>query len=102
MSNLLSASDQFGIMSTNTSLQQSTTFSFWYFMHGSQIGTLALIVNDQTLWEKSGRQGLPAWHQANITLPVGAYLNIIFAANRTGTGRSSDIAIDDIVLEGES
>ncbi|CAF4269057.1 unnamed protein product [Rotaria sp. Silwood2] len=102
MASLLSASDPIGIMSTNTCLEQSASFSFWYFMHGSQIGTLALIVNDQTLWEKSGRQGLPAWHQADIALPVGVYLNITFAANRTGTGRSSDIAIDDIVLEGES
>ncbi|CAF1054860.1 unnamed protein product [Rotaria sordida] len=101
MATLLPQSDQFGIMSTNTSLQQSTLLSFWYFMHGTQIGTLALIVNDQTLWEKSGRQGVPAWYQAKITLLVGVDLNIAFVANQTGSGRSSDIAIDDIVLEGE-
>ncbi|CAF3388690.1 unnamed protein product [Rotaria sp. Silwood1] len=70
MANLLLESDQFGIMSTNTSLQQSTSFSFWYYMHGSQIGTLALIVNGQTLWERSGRQGVPAWYQANVTVPT--------------------------------
>ncbi|CAF5016845.1 unnamed protein product, partial [Rotaria magnacalcarata] len=57
-------------------------------------------VNDQTLWEKTGRQGLPAWYQANITLPMGADVNVKFVANRTGAGRSSDIAIDDIVLQG--
>ncbi|CAF4767053.1 unnamed protein product [Rotaria sp. Silwood1] len=101
MANLLLESDQFGIMSTNTSLQQSTSFSFWYYMHGSQIGTLALIVNGQTLWERSGRQGVPAWYQANATLPTNVHVNIAFVANRTGTGRSSDIAIDDIILEGE-
>ncbi|CAF1054879.1 unnamed protein product [Rotaria sordida] len=60
MATLLSESDQFGVMSVNTVIQQSTAFSFWYFMHGTQIGTLALIVNNQTLWEKSGRQGVPA------------------------------------------
>ncbi|CAF3876764.1 unnamed protein product, partial [Rotaria sp. Silwood1] len=70
-------------------------------MHGSQIGTLALIVNGQTLWERSGRQGVPAWYQANVTVPTDVDVNIAFVANRTGTGRSSDIAIDDIILEGE-
>ncbi|CAF3983189.1 unnamed protein product [Rotaria sp. Silwood2] len=102
MAALLSDSNKYGIMSTSACVEQSTSFSFWYFMHGSQIGTLALIVNDQVLWEKSGRQGVPAWHQANITLPAGVDVNITFSANRTGIGRSSDIAIDDIVLQGES
>ncbi|CAF5210597.1 unnamed protein product, partial [Rotaria magnacalcarata] len=99
---VLTESEQFGIMNISTCLENPTTFSFWYFMHGSQIGTLALIVNDQTLWEKTGRQGLPAWYQANITLPMGADVNVKFVANRTGAGRSSDIAIDDIVLQGEA
>ncbi|CAM4914490.1 unnamed protein product [Rotaria socialis] len=99
---LLTASEQFGIMNISTCLEKPTTFSFWYFMHGSQLGTLGLMVNDQTLWEKTGRQGLPAWHQANVTLPMGADINIKFVANRTGSGRSSDIAIDDIVLQGEA
>jgi hypothetical protein len=57
-------------MNTKTSLTGYTPFSFWYFMHGTQIGTLALLANDQKLWEKSGRQGLPAWYQANVTLPA--------------------------------
>ena len=68
MPRFLSESSQFGSMSTNTSLRQSTPFSFWYFMHGTQIGTLALLFNNQTVWEKSGRQGFPAWYQTNITL----------------------------------
>ncbi|CAF1267528.1 unnamed protein product [Rotaria magnacalcarata] len=102
MARVLTESDRFGVMNTSTSLSQPAAFSFWYFMHGSQIGTLALIVNDQTLWEKSGRQGLPAWYQANVTLPMGADVNVKFVANRTGAGRSSDIAIDDIVLQGEA
>ncbi|CAF4527475.1 unnamed protein product [Rotaria socialis] len=102
MARVLSESDRFGVMNTSTSLSQPAAFSFWYFMHGNQIGTLGLMVNDQTLWEKTSRQGLPVWHQANVTLPMGADINIKFVANRTGSGRSSDIAIDDIVLQGEA
>jgi hypothetical protein len=69
-------SSQFGIMDTTTSLQQSVLLSFWYFMHGSQIGTLALVVNNQTIWQKSGRQGFPAWYQANITLFSGVDVKV--------------------------
>ena len=76
MARLLTESDRFGIMNISTCLEKPTIFSFWYFMHGSQIGTLALVVNDQTLWEKSGRQGVPAWYQANVTLPMGANINV--------------------------
>ena len=63
-------------MNTTLSLRDPTPFSFWYFMHGTQIGTLALLVNDQKLWEKSRRQGLPAWYQANVTLPTGIDLRV--------------------------
>ena len=71
MATLLGQSDLFGVLATNASLRASTTFSFWYFMHGSQIGTLSLLVDDQIVWQKSRRQGAPAWYQANVTLPKG-------------------------------
>jgi hypothetical protein len=45
-------------------------------MHGTQIGTLALVVNNQTIWQKSGRQGFPAWYQANITLFSGVDVKV--------------------------
>jgi hypothetical protein len=63
-------------MYANTSLQETTPFSFWYFMHGTQIGTLALIVNNQPLWQKSGRQGFPAWYQANVMLPMSTDVQV--------------------------
>ncbi|UJR10300.1 hypothetical protein I4U23_014506 [Adineta vaga] len=97
----LSDSSAFGVMSTNRSIEQSTSISFWYFMHGTQIGTLALLVNDNSVWQKSGRQGFPAWYQATVPLSAGANVKLAFHTNRTGLGRSSDIAIDDIVLQGE-
>ncbi len=45
-------------------------------MHGTQIGTLALIVNNQPLWQKSGRQGFPAWYQANVMLPMSTDVQV--------------------------
>jgi len=79
-------SSQFGIMDTTNSFRQSALFSFWYFMHGTQIGTLALVVNNQTVWQKSGRQGFPAWYQANITLSSGVgvkvYMFLIYSLYR--------------------
>ncbi|CAF3569917.1 unnamed protein product [Adineta steineri] len=91
----------YGIMNTSIYLDNSTILSFWYFMHGSQIGTLAILVNDVPVWEKSGRQGIPAWYHATVTLLPDNNVKIAFVANRTGVGRSSDIAIDDILLCGE-
>ena len=74
MANRLPAGENFGLMNTSVYLQTATTFTFWYFMHGTRIGTLAFVVNNQTKWEKSGRQGVPAWYQANVTLPADADL----------------------------
>jgi hypothetical protein len=72
----LPISSQFGIMNTSILLDVSTYFTFWYFMHGTQIGTLALVVNDQIVWQKSGRQGFPAWYQANVTMPAREDLKV--------------------------
>jgi hypothetical protein len=76
MGTRLSESIRFGVMNTSTAVQETTPFSFWYFMHGTQIGTLTVVVNDQSIWQKSGRQGFPAWYQANISLPVGADVKV--------------------------
>ncbi|CAF1512361.1 unnamed protein product [Adineta ricciae] len=94
-------SSAFGLMSTDTEIRRAAPFSFWYFMHGSQIGTLTLFVNDEPVWSRSGRQGVPAWYQATVSLTPAEHVKLGFVANRTGLGRSSDIAIDDIVLQGE-
>ena len=72
----LPESNQFGMMSTNVTLRQSSLFSFWYFMHGTQIGTLALMINDEPVWQKSGRQGAPAWYLGNTTLPNGVHVKV--------------------------
>jgi len=74
-------SSQFGTMNTSILLDVSTYFTFWYFMHGTQIGTLALVVNNQTIWQKSGRQGFPAWYQANITLFSGVDVKVCIFLN---------------------
>lgn len=65
-----------GTMNASVSLANDTSFTFWYFMHGTRIGTLALLVNNETEWEKSGRQGAPAWYQANVILPAGEDIQV--------------------------
>lgn len=58
-------------MNTTVTTTTLTDFTFWYYMQGTQIGTLSLIADEQVLWEKSRRQGLPQWYSATVTLPVG-------------------------------
>ncbi|CAF1587968.1 unnamed protein product, partial [Didymodactylos carnosus] len=95
------ATDPSGHMNTSFTLNESQMLSFWYYMNGNQIGTLALILNGHIMWSKTGRQS-SQWLNANITLPTRELLNIEFVANRSDLGKSSDIAIDDIVLHGEA
>jgi hypothetical protein len=76
MAVVMPESELVGTMNMNVSLEKATSFMFWYFMHGNRIGTLTLLVNNQTEWEKSGRQGVPAWYPANITLPAGENVQV--------------------------
>ena len=82
MANRLAPSDRFGVLATNASLHAPAVFSFWYFMHGSQIGTLSLLVDDQIVWQKSRRQGAPAWYQASVTLTSGGSVEVRLSSLR--------------------
>ena len=88
------------------SLLNAPQLTFWYHMHGEDMGTLEVDVNDgggtTTVWSISGEQ------QANqddpylqAVVPLGAYIGKIvqftFRGIR-GTDFTSDIAIDDIGL----
>jgi hypothetical protein len=37
---------------------------------------LSLLVNEQVTWQKSKRQGLPAWYLANVTLPADSNIRV--------------------------
>ena len=78
--------------------------TFWYHMRGSQMGSLAVDINNngtvtQDHWSASGDQGL-YWKQGwlNLSAFVGqANIRIRFRAT-TGTGQLSDIALDDVFV----
>ena len=41
--------------------------NFWYHMHGSNIGTLNVLVDGSTVWTRKGNQG-NSWKRAEITI----------------------------------
>ena len=79
--------------------------SFYYFMYGSNLGTLSVDTYDGTtwtndVWTMSGYQQISSsatWIQATVPLN-NTVKQIRFRAIR-GNGYDSDIAIDDILIE---
>ncbi|XP_054440751.1 apical endosomal glycoprotein [Pteronotus mesoamericanus] len=78
--------------------------SFWYHLHGPQIGTLRLVVRrdgeaDAQLWSQSGTQG-NRWHQAWATLhhraDSGAKYQLLFEGLRDGF--HGTMALDDVAV----
>jgi hypothetical protein len=59
-------------------LAEESDLQFWYFMYGSQIGTLELIVNNNPIWSLTGQQE-NKWLLAEVTLPPGN--NMVFFFN---------------------
>jgi hypothetical protein len=56
----------------NVALDKNIKFSFWYYMWGSQIGTLEIRAGNQLLWSLSDRQK-DEWLYAELALPSGDY-----------------------------
>lgn len=75
---------------------------FFYHMYGSGTGQLRVHINkdgeDGLLWQRSGEQSI-AWLRAQVEYHCDRQHQIVFEATR-GTSVRSDIAIDDIILEG--
>jgi hypothetical protein len=77
--------------------------TFWYHMFGAAMGTLSVEINDGSGWENawslSGNQG-DQWTQATVPLNCyfGSTIQIRFVGN-TGTTFTSDMAIDDVVID---
>ena len=68
-------------------------------MYGSSMGELSLEGLSSTytsLWRASGNQGW-AWRDAHVVVP-GSVSRLRFVA-KTGSGWSSDIAIDDLSVK---
>ncbi|XP_061590486.1 MAM domain-containing protein 2-like isoform X1 [Cololabis saira] len=75
---------------------------FYYHMYGSGTGKLRVVIDeggeDVLLWQQSGEQSI-AWLKAQVEYQWDKQHKIVFEAIR-GSSVRSDIAIDDIVLEG--
>ena len=65
-------------LSKSVNISVFSDFQFWYFMWGTQIGTLELIADSNTLWSLTGRQK-KEWLLAQVKLPPGNYLVISFS-----------------------
>ena len=96
---------------------QQSELSFWYFMFGSQIGTLELTVDGESVWSLTGSQE-KAWLRATVQLDQGEHavndlshilgseqvdnpyfsFKIEFRASRSESGRTSaDLAIVRVI-----
>lgn len=84
------------------------TLSFSYHMYGGAMGSLAVnVINGNTgaktqLWSQSGNRG-DSWY--GVSIDISAYSNIDFSIEflaETGSDFTSDIAIDDIAIGGET
>ncbi|KAE8284827.1 Thyroid hormone-induced protein B Precursor [Larimichthys crocea] len=75
---------------------------FYYHMYGSGTGQLSVHLGkdgeDVLLWQRSGEQSI-AWLRATVEYQSDSQHQIVFKAIR-GSSVRSDIAIDDIILEG--
>uniref|UniRef100_A0A665TSY9 MAM domain containing 2 n=2 Tax=Echeneis naucrates TaxID=173247 RepID=A0A665TSY9_ECHNA len=75
---------------------------FYYHMYGSGMGQLNVYLDkdgqDALLWQRGGEQSI-AWLRARVEYQSESQHQIVFEATR-GPSVRSDIAIDDIVLEG--
>jgi len=97
------------VLQTALDLRTATNpiMTFWYHMHGTQMGTLKLEVTKdlsafETLFEKSNDQG-DKWlkGEINLTKYAGSVITLRFTGT-TGSGYLSDISLDDISIESQA
>ncbi|MPC07725.1 MAM and LDL-receptor class A domain-containing protein 1 [Portunus trituberculatus] len=77
--------------------------SFWYHMHGLNVGTLQVMsqktgsANKSTVWKRSNEQG-DDWMQAKVHLTVQGEQYLLLQSTLRASG-AGDIAIDDIIFD---
>ena len=81
----------------NTSTLSTPNIRFSYHMFGATMGTLEVVVDDVVVWSKSGDQG-NTWFEAQIPLPSDTNVLIQFRG-LTGTSFTSDMAIDELIVD---
>lgn len=88
-----------------SSITETPTLTFDYHMFGTNVGNMAVRVNDgtgwTTIWLLNGNQG-NQWKTATISLEEYAGQTIqIRMDSTTGVGQRGDVAIDNIMLSSE-
>ncbi|XP_071486327.1 MAM and LDL-receptor class A domain-containing protein 1-like [Diadema antillarum] len=77
--------------------------TFWYHMHGQNVGTLNVLTSSGSAetvhWTRSGTHG-DQWLVARVPFSGTQTYSVVFEAVMTGDP-SSDMAIDDILLENQ-
>ncbi len=106
-----SCSSKTAIMATpvyDFSSVANPSIEFWYHMLGSNMGTLQLEIespyesnNWVNIFSRSGAQG-SSWNLASINLSAYAGNHVRFQfTGATGAGFASDMAIDDVCVDGQ-
>ncbi|MDC3153692.1 GEVED domain-containing protein, partial [Bacteroidota bacterium] len=76
----------------------SPALTFSYHMLGGAMGTLNVVINNDTAWTRSGQQG-PQWYRDQIDLSAYSSPVRIDFVGITGTSFSSDMAIDQVSID---
>ncbi|EDO31165.1 predicted protein, partial [Nematostella vectensis] len=84
------------VLSRSIPLTGNTCLTFYYHMHGSEMGSLSVNVGGKKVFEKSGPQG-KSWTKATINLQGQGQAKLEFVG-MIGSGFKSDAGIDDITV----
>ncbi|XP_048584089.1 MAM and LDL-receptor class A domain-containing protein 1 isoform X2 [Nematostella vectensis] len=84
------------VLSRSIPLTGNTCLTFYYHMHGSEMGSLSVNVGGKKVFEKSGPQG-KSWTKATINLQGQGQAKLEFVG-MIGSGFKSDAGIDDIIV----
>ena len=71
------------------------TLKFYYHMYGSNIGSLDVTVNGNTVWTLSGDQG-NQWYQTQVDLSAYSATDIIVSSGTHSGSGYRDMALDNI------
>ncbi|CAI9739540.1 and LDL-receptor class A domain-containing 2 [Octopus vulgaris] len=88
--------DKTNVIFPNIKESKTSSFRFYYYMYGSDTGSLQVTVNEKIMWKETGAK-TPFWYMGCVDLPLDTQVNVSLTATR-GMGPLGDIAIDDVSL----
>ncbi|MBN3307353.1 MLRP2 protein, partial [Amia calva] len=92
-----SADEESAIISSPVILESTDMcISFWYYMLGSSVSTLDVLVETVFVWSRNGTQAAE-WLNAQVTIRMADAYRVQFSGKRRAAGQGF-IAIDDITV----